>query len=87
METKVSTSSQQYNFMQLGAQQGWQCPICKRILAPFVPECPCGGQGLQTWTTTSSTTDKDSNPNTLTMNEEDAKHIPTISTYYSKTGL
>ena len=36
------------------AQQGWQCPICKRVLAPFVPECPCGGQGMLTWTTTST---------------------------------
>ena len=22
-------------------QQGWQCPVCGRILAPFVTECPC----------------------------------------------
>lgn len=22
-------------------QQGWQCPICGRILAPFITECPC----------------------------------------------
>lgn len=26
-----------------GAQQGWQCPICKRVYAPFVSECiNCG---------------------------------------------
>jgi len=39
-----------YNFMQVGAMQGWQCPVCKRILAPFMIECPCGGQ-IKTTTT------------------------------------
>ena len=38
------------NFMQVGAMQGWQCPICKRVLAPFVQECPCKGQGMATMT-------------------------------------
>lgn len=22
-------------------QQGWQCPVCGSILAPFITECPC----------------------------------------------
>lgn len=44
------------NFMQLGAMQGWQCPICKRVLAPFMPECPCGGQGVKTIINTMSGT-------------------------------
>lgn len=39
------------NFTQNGAQQGWQCPICKRVLSPWTPECPCGGQGMMTYTT------------------------------------
>lgn len=43
------------NYVQVLAQQGWQCPICKRVLAPFVPECPCGGQGMQTTITTTGT--------------------------------
>lgn len=43
------------NFMQVGAQQGWQCPVCKRILSPWTPECPCRGQGPETiWTTTTT---------------------------------
>jgi len=42
------------NFMQLGAMQGWQCPICKRVLAPFVQECPCKGQGMATMTVTTT---------------------------------
>ena len=28
----------------VGVQQGWQCPVCKRVYAPFVSECLyCGG--------------------------------------------
>lgn len=42
--------SDNYSFMQLGVMQGWQCPICKRVLAPFVQECPCKGQGIATMT-------------------------------------
>lgn len=45
------------NFMQLGAMQGWQCPICKRVLAPFVQECPCKGQGIATMTVATGTAD------------------------------
>lgn len=73
------------NFMQVGAMQGWQCPICKRVLAPFVQECPCKGQGPETWTTTSTSTENKTI--TLHNNEELAKHIPTIQTFYSETGL
>ncbi len=29
-------------------QQGWQCPICKRVLAPFVSMCPCSGLSCKT---------------------------------------
>ena len=25
-------------------QQGWQCPVCHRILSPLVKECPCHGE-------------------------------------------
>lgn len=35
---------------QILHNNGWQCPICKRILAPFVQECPCKGQGIATMT-------------------------------------
>lgn len=49
-ENKNNSNDNNYNFMQLGAMQGWQCPICKRVLAPFVQECPCKGQGISTMT-------------------------------------
>ena len=29
------------------AQQGWQCPICKRVYSPFTPCCfNCGAEGI-----------------------------------------
>ena len=67
--TQPQTTSQGINYtqglMQVNqASQGWQCPICKRVLAPFVPECPCGGQGMKTWTTTST----EGAGKTITMN-------------------
>lgn len=40
------------NYNQLGAQQGWQCPICKRVLSPWTVECPCRGQVSSITTTT-----------------------------------
>jgi len=37
-----------YNF----AQQGWQCPICRRVYSPLTPVCfYCGGES-KTWTST-----------------------------------
>lgn len=32
-----------YEVPGFGVPQGWQCPICKRVYAPFVSECTnCG---------------------------------------------
>lgn len=31
-----------------GVQQGWQCPVCKRVYAPFVRECSCCGRNTVT---------------------------------------
>lgn len=32
--------------------QGWQCPICKRVYAPFIPCCyHCGNEKIITTTT------------------------------------
>ena len=35
-----------------GAQQGWQCPICKRVHAPWVPHCDCDTYSITTTNTT-----------------------------------
>lgn len=36
--------------------QGWQCPICQRVLAPWLLECPCKGKVEETTKTTQTTT-------------------------------
>jgi len=48
------------------AEQGWQCPICKRVYAPSVPMCfYCGNTRI---TTTSNTKLEGSNSDTETNN-------------------
>lgn len=44
------------------AQQGWQCPICKRVYSPYTPSCFCCGNE-QTITTTTGTITVGSAPN------------------------
>lgn len=36
------------NFNGLFAQQGWQCPICKRVYSPFTQMCLYCGQNTLT---------------------------------------
>ena len=36
-------------------QQGWQCPICKKVLAPFMTYCPFHDTESNRWTVTSAT--------------------------------
>ena len=32
-------------FQMMGAPQGWQCPVCKRVYSPYTPMCYyCGGE-------------------------------------------
>jgi len=38
-------------------QQGWQCPICKRVYAPSIPMCFYCGNDLKNETSTDSTTE------------------------------
>lgn len=35
--------------------QGWQCPICHKILAPFMTYCPFHEKENDEWVLTSST--------------------------------
>lgn len=37
------------------AQQGWQCPICKRVYSPFTPMCWYCGNGKQNTVTSTGT--------------------------------
>ena len=48
-------------------QQGWQCPICKRVYAPSVPMCfYCGNTRI---TTTSDTKLEENDSDTETNND------------------
>lgn len=39
--TKTGESMTYMNYNNINfVRQGWQCPICKRVLAPFIIECP-----------------------------------------------
>ena len=39
------------------AQQGWQCPVCKRVYSPMTPWCYfCGGESKTTTTTDETVT-------------------------------
>ena len=42
-----------YN-IQISAQQGWQCPVCGQVNAPWISQCPCNGK-IPSYTTTVST--------------------------------
>ena len=46
--------------MSYGPQQGWQCPLCGTVYAPFVTCCTCGKR--HTITTTASTTPSGKDP-------------------------
>lgn len=34
-----------------GVQQGWQCPVCNRVNAPWMPFCGCATSGTVSGTT------------------------------------
>jgi len=36
-------------------RQGWQCPVCKKILAPFMTYCPFHNEENNKWSITSAT--------------------------------
>ena len=54
------------DFGQEFVQQGWQCPICKRVYAPSIPMCFYCGNNLKSKTST------DSNPEPKDMESEKA---------------
>jgi rubrerythrin len=33
-----------YGYLRIGAQQGWQCPVCNAVNSPWSQQCPCGGE-------------------------------------------
>lgn len=57
-----------YNFVQ----QGWQCPLCKRIYSPSTPCCfVCGEEGM-----TKTTTDIDTSKTPIKYSVNPSFYIP-----------
>ena len=71
------------NFMQTLGNYGWICPVCKRVLSPWTPECPCRGQ--VDWTSTTATSNSNK---TITLTEDIKKDLKDLGlsqqeiTYY-----
>lgn len=44
-------------YLKVGAQQGWQCPVCGSVNSPWTTQCPCHGNPnwYETTTITTST--------------------------------
>ena len=52
-----TTTSQWQTYNHYKAEQGWECPRCGRINAPWVRQCDCrGNYWYTTWTSDKSTT-------------------------------
>lgn len=44
-----------YEYHEMSAQQGWQCPICGAVNAPWAMQCPCRGSHFVTVSTNADT--------------------------------
>lgn len=59
------------------AQQGWQCPICKRVYSPLQPMCMyCGNENIKTSTGLSDTKSITINPVKTENETKMCDHIP-----------
>lgn len=50
--------------------QGWICPVCGNVNAPWVASCPCGGSPQVIMTTSSDTDYKKENDKSWNRKEE-----------------
>lgn len=49
---KVRPQINALNFLQVGAQQGWECPRCHTINSPWQHQCSCKPNEFKTTTST-----------------------------------
>ena len=56
--TNVYCNPNKVEYFDVGVQQGWQCPICKVVHAPWVLKCECEKQQPSVTRTTSNTDDE-----------------------------
>lgn len=79
--TNTSTSTTWHcPYIQPKAEQGWECPRCGRINAPWVRQCDCTREthDYDKWTTTPTWTDSEWWKTYITCSKADA------NTYISK---
>ena len=66
------------------AQQGWQCPICKRVYSPFTPCCfNCGAEGRTYTSTGTGVADIDWQKHTTAVHKPQEENYTSISTGYA----
>lgn len=59
-DTNTSNTSNFQNWLKPRPQQGWECPRCGRINAPWVQQCSCSPNNWSiTWTSDHIDTDPD----------------------------
>ena len=73
-----TTASQWQTYNHYKAEQGWECPRCNRINAPWVRQCDCSGSN---WTITSDWTYKPDWWKEITCNSETFKVHPDSTIY------
>ena len=77
--TSTSTSTTWHcPYTQPKAEQGWECPRCGRINAPWVSHCDCSRSN---WTLTSDWTDKPDWWKEVTCNSDTFKVHPDSTVY------
>ena len=67
------------NFNTNFAAQGWQCPICKRVYAPFMSMCTHCGIDEITTTTTMTIGDSIATTDTTQNFREKPKHMTKVT--------
>ena len=82
-ETKAGTTTSIYNptyweERMSGAQQGWQCPVCGRINAPWMPFCTCTEEQKKVTYTTDSTGNPIPNFDKTISDSDEYKKIKTV---------
>ena len=66
-------------------QQGWQCPICKRVYSPSTPCCfTCGGESITTTHTDGFITQDDYVYNKKKHRYDPPSSFTSISTGYAQ---